>query len=150
MKSCLKCGSSNLLAMAAGFAIFAVAAGCQSPRTAGFSVDGTLMGDSADPELSVRHVVDDPSLSRIRPARLVTRMSNSGFLQVQTELANETRRDMAVQYKFAWFAEDGMEIQPGKRPWEQIVIHGGESVSLSGVCPELGGVRVKLNVRRMP
>ena len=76
------------------------------------------------------------------------RRESSGVVAAQVRVRNMRNKDIPIQYKFMFFDNDGMEIQPGVRSWEQTTIHGGEAASLSAVTPVKSAVRFALRVRR--
>lgn len=124
-------------------------AGCQSPKTAGQALTATL--NDANPQLTTYLRVDDQRLARyvmVKSANAVVR--HDGFLQAQLEVLNTSKRDYAVQYCYLWFDANDMEMFPGKRPWQQAVLHGGESIRLQGVSPYPDAKAFRVQIRPMP
>ena len=134
-----RCVASFALAMA-----LAVFAGCASTATGGLEV--ALKEGGGQP--SVR--IDDSFFRQhVDVEEAIARRTASGFLEARVRVRNRLGKDFPVQYKFEWFAEDGMEIQPDCRPWEQTVLHGGEAVSLAATAPERDAVRFVTRLRRV-
>ena len=119
------------------------ACGCVSTSTGGFEVS---VGEG-DPAATLK--IDDLSFAeRFSVETAGVRREPSGFISAQVRLRNRQGQDASIQYKFAFFSGDGMEIQPDARPWEQTTIHGGETVSLSAVAPDKSAVRFVVRIRR--
>ncbi|MDD4537996.1 MAG: DUF1425 domain-containing protein [Lentisphaeria bacterium] len=133
----------------AGIAVLLVAAGCQSPKTAGQSITATIV--DGDPQLATVLRVDDQRLARYVSVKSVnSAVKHDGFLQAQVEVLNNSKRDYAVQYRYLWFDANDMEIYPGKRPWQQAVLHGGESIRLQGISPYPEAKAFRVQIRPMP
>lgn len=115
-------------------AVLLTAAGCQSPVTSGVSSRVVVSGDRVI-DASLR--IDHPGVARhVALAGAQTRLTSDGFLRVIAQLESTDHRDYAVQYKFRWFDEAGMEVTyGGERPWQQATIHGGETFPASAVSP---------------
>jgi len=137
-----------LMTLMAGLMLFA-AAGCQSPKTAGQSITATIV--DGEPELATVLRVDDQRLARYVAVKTVnSAVRHDGFLQAQVEVLNTSKRDYAVQYRYLWFDANDMEIYPGKRPWQQAVLHGGESIRLQGISPYPEAKAFRVQIRQMP
>lgn len=130
----------------AAFAVLVLilGAGCVSNSTGGLEV--ALIEGSGQPTIRV----DDWQFNRLIDVEdtLVNRVS-TGFLEANLRVRNRTGKDFPLQYKFYWFDANGMEIQPGGRPWEQINVHGGEAVTLSATSPEKNAVKYVVRLRRI-
>ena len=94
--------------------------------------------------------IDDNSFKRhVDVEETILRRATTGFLEARVRVRCRDKRDFPIQYKFMWFDADGMEIQPGARPWEQTTLHGGEAVTLSATAPEKSGSRFVVRLRRI-
>lgn len=115
-------------------ASIALGAGCQSPVTSGFSSRVAVSGDRI---IDASLKTDNPGVARhVALASAQTQLTSDGFLKVIAQLASTDHRDYAVQYKFRWFDETGMEVTfGGERPWQQATIHGGETFPAVAVSP---------------
>ena len=121
-----------------------IACGCVSTSTGGFEVsvregDPVAKAEIDDYYFSQRFIVETAGISQ----------GNSGFPSAQVRVRNKGHEDVPIQYKFTFFDGEGMEVQPGARPWEQTTIHGGEAVSLASVAPDKSVVRFVVRVRRV-
>ncbi|MBO7687646.1 MAG: YcfL family protein [Kiritimatiellae bacterium] len=120
------------------------ACGCVCTSTGGFEV-AVREGDPV-----ARATIDDYYFSQ----RLIVqttgfRRTSSGLASAQILVRNKEHEDVPIQYKFTFFDGEGMEVQPGARPWEQTTIHGGEAVTLAAVAPDKSVVRFVARVRRV-
>lgn len=80
-------------------------------------------------------------------------VADNGFLRVQVELENRRARMFTVHYKFEWYDQNGMLVQPDG-PWKTRQLEGRETVVITDVAPtpQAKDFRLKLlqNVRRSP
>lgn len=128
--------------LAAAMAAF-FAAGCETMSTSGLEV---AIGEGGAGVIRV----DDRSLSRkVVVEKGIVRREASGFATAQVFVRNTCRDDLSIQYKFRFFDAAGMEVQPGARAWEQTVLHGDDSASLSAVAPTKDVVSFSVRIRRV-
>ena len=128
------------------FAVFVLVAvmGCVSNSTSGLEV--ALKEGEGQPIIRI----DDSSFKRhVDVEEAIVRRVATGFLEASVRIRNCKKMDYPIQYKFTWFDADGMEIQPGARPWEQTTLHGGEAVTLSATAPEKSGTSFVVRLRRI-
>lgn len=118
-------------------------AGCVSTSTGGMEV-ALREGGTAN----VR--IDDGSFRQhVDVEEAKSHRTEFGFLSASVQVRNKLNKDFAVQYKFVWFDENGMEVLPGGRAWEQTTIHGGELVSLQATAPDKAVVKYIVRLRRI-
>ena len=112
-------------------------AGCAN-NTAGLQVDGAnqrvLFGD---------HVLG----SRLRIDDITTTQTN-GHARGVVRLISEYNGDQSIQYRFYWYDDYGLEVNINPAPWKQVVIHGGETVSLSEVSVKPKGTQFRVQIRQ--
>jgi len=120
-----------------------VALGCVSPRTDGFDVS-IREGESA----KIMNVDNRAFSQAFSLENAYVRQEPSGYSIARIRIRNVWRDDISVQYKFRFFDKDDMELQLGARAWQQTIIHGGESVSLSATAPDKSVARFAVRVRR--
>ena len=129
-----------LLALALSFA------SCQSPKTAGMSVDVTTQTDSA--ALDHHITFDSVSFARhLQFTRIACQPNSIGQLLAQVELRNLDSRDYTALYAFAWFDENGMEIDPGQAFWHPITFVGGQRLTLQQTCIYPNAVEFRRMIR---
>jgi uncharacterized protein YcfL len=131
------------VAMAA--AVAALAAGCAAPRTSGMTV-----GVETDGEGNLQEVlqVDNAKVAKSLVVQdLKVGQTKNGLMKANVKLTSRMNRTYTAQSKFAWFDEDGVEIDPDGDPWRPLVLQGKETKTVQGVAPNAGAVSFKLRVR---
>lgn len=123
----------------------ALAAGCAAPNTAGFTV-----GVEADAEGNLQDVlqVDNAKVARLLTVEdLIVGQTRNGLMKANVKLTSRMNKTYTAQSKFAWFDEDGVEIDPDGDPWRPLVLHGKETRTIQGVAPTAGAASFKLRIR---
>ncbi len=132
-----------------GVSLLLLSAGCQAPATAGMSARINAVG--GNDQLASRVRYDDTRMAgSLQVLGAVTRQNPDGFILAQVEVQNLSKRNYSIQYLFSWFDQNGMEIYPGRRPWQQKVLHGGEIANLQGASPYPEAVEFKIHFRNLP
>jgi uncharacterized protein YcfL len=132
-----------LLGMMAAAAV--LLAGCASPNTSGFTVGADA---DAGGGLSEYLQVDNARLSRMLTVEdVVVGQTKNGLMRANVKLTSRLNKDYTAQSKFAWFDEDGMELDPDGDPWRPLVLHGKETKTIQGVAPNANAASFKLRVR---
>ncbi|HPC58185.1 MAG: YcfL family protein [Kiritimatiellae bacterium] len=132
------------MVLAAAVAV-ALAAGCAAPNTAGFTV-----GVEADAEGNLQDVlqVDNAKVARLLTVEdLIVGQTRNGLMKANVKLTSRMNKTYTAQSKFAWFDEDGVEIDPDGDPWRPLVLHGKETKTIQGVAPTAGAASFKLRIR---
>ncbi len=132
------------MVLAAAVAV-ALAAGCAAPNTAGFTV-----GVEADAEGNFQDVlqVDNAKVARLLTVEdLIVGQTRNGLMKANVKLTSRMNKTYTAQSKFAWFDEDGVEIDPDGDPWRPLVLQGKETKTIQGVAPTAGAVSFKLRIR---
>lgn len=130
--------------LAAALAVV-LAAGCAAPNTAGFTV-----GAETDVDGNLQQVlqVDNTKVARLLTVEdLIVGQTKNGLMKANVKLASRMNKTYTAQSKFAWFDEDGAEIDPDGDAWRPLVLHGKETKSIHGVAPNARAVSFKLRIR---
>lgn len=130
--------------LAAALAVV-LAAGCAAPNTAGFTV-----GAETDVDGNLQQVlqVDNAKVARLLTVEnLIVGQTKNGLMKANVKLASRMNKTYTAQSKFAWFDEEGAEIDPDGDPWRPLVLHGKETKTIQGVAPNASAVSFKLRVR---
>lgn len=106
----------------------------------------------AEPQASPNYVNDqrvitDSTLGRKLGIVSVNDAKVSGdILKVQVTLENKSSKPQAFTYKFAWIADDGMELSAPTSGWRQIQLQGREirAVSATATSPRAADFRLSL------
>ncbi|EIU7059052.1 YcfL family protein [Vibrio vulnificus] len=111
-------------------------AGC-AENTAGMRVDGeTQHVFFHDNVLGGRLLVDDIATTQVDDrARAVVRLT-SNF-----------KGDQNILYRFAWYDDNGLEVNTKPGPWRQAIVRGFESITLSEVTVNPNGTKYRLQIR---
>lgn len=117
--------------------------GCASVSTGGFHVSAC----EGAKEMGDVKIEDYQFARRFSVEAAAVRREPSGFAQGQFSIRSMRSHDIPIQYKFKFFDSDGMEVQPNVRSWEQIIVHGGESITLSAIAPEQSVVKFAVYIR---
>lgn len=123
----------------------ALAAGCAAPNTAGFTV-----GVEADAEGNLQDVlqVDNAKVARLLTVEdFIVGQTRNGLMKANVKLTSRMNKTYTAQSKFAWFDEDGVEIDPDGDAWRPLVLHGKETRTIQGVAPTAGAASFKLRIR---
>lgn len=120
-------------------------AGCAAPNTAGVTV-----GAETDLDGHLQQVlqVDNAKVARqLTVDDLTVGQTKNGLMKANVKLTSRLNKTTTAQSKFAWFDEDGVEVDPDGDPWRPLVLHGKETKSIQGVAPNASAVSFKLRVR---
>ena len=71
----------------------------------------------------------------------------NGLNRVNIQLTSLVQRDQYLQYRIAWFNSEGMEIDGETRTYRPLLIHGLDSVTVTGVANSPSAVTSRLRVR---
>ena len=69
------------------------------------------------------------------------------MMRVNVRLSSRLNRTFTAQSKFAWFDDEGMEIDPEGDPWRPLVLQGKETKTIQGVAPNANATSFRLRVR---
>ncbi|MDD2241071.1 MAG: YcfL family protein [Kiritimatiellae bacterium] len=130
--------------LAAALAVV-LAAGCAAPNTAGFTV-----GAETDMDGNLQEVlqVDNAKVARqLAVEDLIVGQTKNGLMKANVKVMSRLNKTTTAQSKFAWFDEDGAEIDPDGDAWRPLVLHGKETKSIHGVAPNARAVSFKLRIR---
>lgn len=123
----------------------ALAAGCASPNTSGFTV-----GQGQDEYGNVQEYlqVDNAKLAKhLTVSDVKTGQTRNGLMKVNLKLTSGHNKTIGIQSKLAWFDSEGIEIDPDTDAWRPMVLNGKETRTIQGVAPTPGAVAFKLRVR---
>ncbi len=137
-----------------GLAVLATAgsAGCRHRQ----ATDG-IEGDAAavatpDGSYTVSKyvVVNNPQLAKgIQIVDLKTSFTDNNLMLANVTLVSKSRRTLAFQYRFAWFDEQGIEIDPEASAWKPMTIYGHESRTLQGTAPNSAAKEFRVKLRKL-
>lgn len=69
------------------------------------------------------------------------------LLQVNLEIENGISNPYNLEYKFAWYDSDGMEVEAARPIWIPIYLQGKETKSIQGLAPNPSAKSFKIKIR---
>ncbi len=110
--------------------------GC-AKNTAGLQIDGAtqsvLFGDNV---LAGRLKIDEISTSNV-----------DGRARGIVRLESRYKGDQAIQYRFYWYDDDGLEVNAKLGPWRQAIVRGMEIIVISEVSVSPKGTQFRVQIR---
>lgn len=125
--------------------VAALAGGCASPTTSGFTV-----GQEPDEDGIMQQVLqtDNAKLAKnLTVSDVITGQTKNGLMKVNLKLTSRHNKTIVAQSKFAWFDPNGVEIEVDTDAWRPLALNGKETRTLQGVAPNADAVAFKLRVR---
>lgn len=111
-------------------------AGCTN-NTAGLRIDGAsqtvLFGDNV---LAGRLKIEDITTTQV-----------DGRARGVVRLVSQYQGDQAIQYRFYWYDDQGLEVNTKLGPWRQAIVRGKESISISEVSLNPNGTQFRVQIR---
>lgn len=129
--------------MAAALVTLALAAG-------GCNHSPNVLAAHVSPEGAVdpRVVINAPGFGeQLHYGEIVARREGRA-LHVQVALENETRDDLAVEYRWEWTDRDGWALADTLSVWQPLVIGGRQRALVTGIGPAPRASDFRLHVRR--
>lgn len=121
-----------------GSALIAVAllVGC-TQNTAGVRIDGaTQMVNFGGTHL------DD----RFKVGEITTRVKN-GHTQGIVQLESQYTGTQAIQYRFTWYDNDGLDVNAQPEAWKTLMVQGLETVTLSSMSVNPQGTQFRIQIQ---
>ncbi|EGA71855.1 hypothetical protein VISI1226_19052 [Vibrio sinaloensis DSM 21326] len=113
-----------------------VLAGC-ADNTAGLRIDGAsqtvLFGDNV---LAGRLTIEDIATTEV-----------DGRARGVVRLSSQYQGDQAIQYRFYWYDDNGLEVNTKQGPWRQAIVRGMESFAISEVSINPNGTQFRVQIR---
>jgi len=100
-------------------------------------------------QLSKYVIVNNPKLARGIQIVDLQHSYAGDLLKAQVTLVSKYSKTLNVQYKFAWFDGQGVEINPDGSPWSPLLIYGNETKSVQGVAPNPSAKEFKIKIRSL-
>jgi len=114
--------------------------GCASnSNTAGLRIDGAsqtvLFGDNV---LAGRVSIED-----------ISTIDVDGRARGIVRLANQSKGDQHIQYRFYWYDDQGLEVNNKLSPWRQAILRGAEEISISEISINPNGRQFRVQIREL-
>lgn len=111
---------------------------CSShPQPVGLSIDSEFQqilvgdGDIAN-QVKVDDIGTEPANDHVR-----------GVVRIKSL----TQDNIQMQYRFYWYDQNGIEVDANAKAWKQIILYGGDEVSLSEVSLSPKGENFRLQIK---
>jgi hypothetical protein len=110
-----------------------------------------IRGDLRSEEpLDVGRIVNDEFKGcAFRVTDLRNNIAQNGIWKIQSTIFNKSSGTLNIQYRFSWFDENGIEIDPNTSVWLTNQLYGKESKSVTGVARSSRVSAFKLFVREI-
>lgn len=72
---------------------------------------------------------------------------NSGLLEVQVDLKNESSSDVSVEYSFEWFDAQGFKMETPIEHWTPTTLNGKHVHVVTAIAPRPGARKFKIHLR---
>lgn len=121
--------------------------GCRS-ASSGIEGSSTVVMDAdGGTQFSEYVVVNNPKVARGLQIVTLSQEFVGDILRAQVTLASKYSSTQHYQYRFTWFDEGGVELDPGSRAWLPLMMYGNETRALQGVAPNPSARQFKINIR---
>jgi uncharacterized protein YcfL len=121
-----------LLAACLGFAVL-LAAGCNTQRVN--SIEPAQTTGQREMVNDKRVLADQSLHNSVRLLGVNKAETPEGFLRIQVEVQNETRRAKAFTYRVEWFDLQGMMMESASTPAMPRTIESRETVTITAIAP---------------
>lgn len=111
----------------------------------GCSTSGMVAGDSSYSD-SPYFIVDDRIFGSQVKIVTVGHDFKGDMMRGYATLKSRRHRSLQVRYKFSWYDDKGVEIDPGTRPYNDVVIQGKDAVTISSMAPNPQAKEFKVRV----
>jgi hypothetical protein len=113
----------------------------------GVEIRGDLR--SGEP-LDVGRIVNDEFKGcAFRITDLRNNKAQNGIWKIQSTIFNKNSGTLNIQYRFSWFDENGMEIDPNTSVWLTQQLYGKDSKSVTGVAQSSRASAFKIFLREI-
>lgn len=140
-------GKSAIAAMFVGCLLAALCSGGCS-TTAGIEATGkTVWNQDGAPELNKQVIINNRSLAKDIEVSDMKSALAGDLMRAQVSLRSRDRDTVNIQYRFAWFDPQGMEIGANTGAWKPFIVYGRETRTIQGVAPDPRAREFKLQIR---
>ena len=73
--------------------------------------------------------------------------SVGGLLRPAVTLKSREQDTLALQYRWTWFDQQGLEVGSSSQPWQALTMYGNQTLSVQGLAPNSSVEGFKLHVR---
>ncbi len=127
-------------------------AGCRHrSSSAGMEGDAaTVLNPDGSVTVSKFVVINNQRLANgLQIVDLKTGFAENGMMMANVTLVSKARRTLTFQYRFAWFDDAGMELDPDASSWKPMTLYGNESRTIQGVAPNAAAKQYRVKLRKL-
>ena len=73
----------------------------------------------------------------------------NGMNRVHIALSSRVHAPLRLQYRIAWYDQNGMEIDADTRTYRPLILHGLDSITVTGVANSPDAVTSRLRLREL-
>ena len=111
----------------------------------GCSTAGVVAGAGAG-ESSTYILADSKSLADRVIVAAVERDMVGDLMRAHVTLKSARDRTLHIQYKFSWFDAAGVEIDPGSKPYRDLILEGRDGASITSIAPSPDAKEFKIRI----
>lgn len=111
----------------------------------GCSTSGLVAGDSSYTD-SPYFIVDDRIFGSQVKIVSVGKDFKGDMMRGYATLRSRRHRSLQIRYKFSWYDDKGIEIDPGTRSYHDVVIQGKDTITISSMAPNPQAQEFKVRV----
>ncbi len=108
-------------------------------NTAGMRVDG----------MSQRVLFADNVLAGRVQIEEIKTVQAHGHTRGVVQVLSRYRGDQHLQYRFYWYDDNGLEVNPQPGTWQALILRGGEQRTMSEVSVNPQGTQFRLQIREL-
>jgi len=122
-----------------------ILSGCSS--SAGVQGTSALMEEGyGDIGHSEYVIVNNPKVARgLQIVDMATKYVGN-LLMANVTLVSKYSDTERYKYKFSWYDEDGLELDPEAYPWIPLTMYGNETKTIKGIAPNPAARQFKVNL----
>jgi uncharacterized protein YcfL len=135
----------HTLASILAAAAVAVLAGCAAPNTT--AITATVAPDESGIYQQYLQTDNTRLARQVLLDNVRTDQTANGMLRARLTVTSSRNKTMQLQYKFAWFDGNGIEIDPDAEPWRVLTLEGRDTRPIIGVAPSGAAESFRLRVR---
>lgn len=111
--------------------------GCSNPNGRGLTVESDFQ----------QVLIGEGDVARNISVKDILSQEVNGHTRAAVVVKNEGSFDLAVQYRFYWYDDYGLEVSAQESPWKRKLLRAGETATLSEVSLSPKGREYRIQLR---
>lgn len=120
-------------------------AGCAAPNTTG--ITATVAPDENGVYQQYLQADNTRLARQVLLGNVRTDQTANGMLRARLTVTSARNKTVQLQYKFAWFDANGIEIDPDAETWRVLTLEGRDTRPLIGIAPSSAAESFRLRIR---